>query len=741
MSSLVGKQLTKFREEQHRIIFQERNQPRAMEALANMVKAKKNDFDIVSQMRNYFMAQAERQSLTPEERELARIYSTNLDKIYNEMTFKIKDAEKFPEKLTQEEEIEAEVEPKPAQPFLGTAKAKKPKKGKENLLQKAFADLQSDEPDAYRAFLDVLALAPEKNRKVTKAHLLELKPELTFVGNKQTRVKDLIERVKESIGEYAKDENLQQVRKDWEATQAKGIKEEIARKEQTGEELTEVEKEIQKQQAEVELMGEGEEFDIDKFILEKFKKNKNEQIAEQFLQHNPATDTVAFRKLDFTPKRIKRTGYSSVQDAIIKSITELAYLNQYNDEFNKAKDTEEFRQKSTKARQQYLNDRIRHEVTKEGIDEIVKVNPFYTAFYNYVTGSSKKSVDLHNINEAVRGLKKVPEAGLLVIKNEMEKFNKGVIKDASDFFAEAESIINSPPDISKLPPKVKPSMVKPEDILTPLDRYNKQKEELLKKMKDEDFEKLKMKKNMGTATAGELTKLEDIQRSQEALKKLEPEAKKEQAKKSSAISKRTTATKRSGKVRPHFLNPTQKAVEDAIGETVEEQIKDIKNWYIFDLPEYSTGVGNRYENPLVKQNEQRDMMLVDGTDIFSGQTTYLLSEGVEERKDFYMSSRPALTKESIGRGLFEVEVDETEEQFLQRFNEGSNGLFSQDITKKEVSDFKNIYQTPPDHFINDNKNTGEKHEFEFTNNRGIKHTDKIWINNLNLFYDNAPILP
>jgi hypothetical protein len=741
MSSLVGKQLTKFREEQHRIIFQERNQPRAMKALADMVKAKKNDFDIVSQMRNYFMAQAERQSLTQEERELARIYSTNLDKIYNEMTFKIKDAEKFPEKLTQEEEIEAEVEPKPAQPFLGTAKAKKPKKGKENLLQKAFADLQSDEPDAYRAFLDVLALAPEKNRKVTKAHLLELKPELTFVGNKQTRVKDLIERVKESIGEYAKDENLQQVRKDWEATQAKGIKEEIARKEQTGEELTEVEKEIQKQQAEVELMGEGEEFDIDKFILEKFKKNKNEQIAEQFLQHNPATDTVAFRKLDFTPKRIKRTGYSSVQDAIIKSITELAYLNQYNDEFNKAKDTEEFRQKSTKARQQYLNDRIRHEVTKEGIDEIVKVNPFYTAFYNYVTGSSKKSVDLHNINEAVRGLKKVPEAGLLVIKNEMEKFNKGVIKDASDFFAEAESIINSPPDISKLPPKVKPSMVKPEDILTPLDRYNKQKEELLKKMKDEDFEKLKMKKNMGTATAGELTKLEDIQRSQEALKKLEPEAKKEQAKKSSAISKRTTATKRSGKVRPHFLNPTQKAVEDAIGETVEEQIKDIKNWYIFDLPEYSTGVGNRYENPLVKQNEQRDMMLVDGTDIFSGQTTYLLSEGVEERKDFYMSSRPALTKESIGRGLFEVEVDETEEQFLQRFNEGSNGLFSQDITKKEVSDFKNIYQTPPDHFINDNKNTGEKHEFEFTNNRGIKHTDKIWINNLNLFYDNAPILP
>jgi hypothetical protein len=747
MSSLVGKQLTKFREEQHRIIFQERNQPRAMKALADMVKNKKNDFDIVGQIRNYFKAQSERQNLSDDERTLAKIYSNNLDKIYNQMTFKIEDAEKFPEALTQEEEIEAVIEPAPPaqQPpaFLGTGKpkkGKKAKKGEARALEEAFANLQSDAPDAYRVFLDTLALAPEKTRTVTKKDLLALKPILGFIGNSNTKTSQLIEIIKESIGQYANENKLEQVRKDWEATQTKGIKEEIARKGEAGEKLTPEEEEIETERVEQELMGEGE-FDIDKFILEKFKKNKNEQIAEQFLQHNPATDTVAFRKLDFTPKRIKRTGYSSVQDALIKSITELAYLNQYDEQFKKVKDTEEFRQKTTQARQQYLNDRIRHEVTKEGIDEIVKNNPFYTAFFNYVTRSSKSTVDLHDINEAVRGLKNVPEAGLLIIKDEMEKFNKSVIKDASDFFAEAETIINSPADISKLPPKVKPSMVKPEDILTPLDRYNKQKAELLKKMKDEDYEKLKTKKNMGTATAEEQDKLKDIEQSQEALKKLEPEAKKEQAKKSSDISKRTTATQRSGKVRPHFLNPTQKAVEDAIGETVEEQIKDIKNWYIFDLPEYSTGVGNKYENPLVKQNEQRDMMLVDRTDIFSGQTTYLLSEGVEERKDFYMSSRPALTKGSIGRGLFEVEVDETEEQFLQRFNEGSNGLFSQDQTKMEVSDFKNIYQTPPDHIINDNKNTGEKHEFEFTNNRGIKHTDKIWLGNINLFYDNAPILP
>ena len=365
---------------------------------------------------------------------------------------------------------------------------------------------------------------------------------------------------------------------------------------------------------------------------------------------------------------------------------------------------------------------------------------WFNAFYNFTTNNKKESVDIHDVNEAIRGLKNLSPADLNVIGEELSTLNEAVIKETSKWLKPAEDFLNRPADISKLPERVKPSKVKAEDILSPLDRYNKEKEALQKKIKDEDYEKLKTKKNMGTATAPEIAKLEEIENDKVALKKLEPEAKKELAKKQGAISKRTTATKRSGKARPHFLNPTEKAVKNAIGETAEEQIRDIKNWYIFDLPEYHTGVGNKYENPLVKQNADRDMMLVNNTDIFSGMTTYLLSEGVEERKDFFMSSRPALTKESIGRGLFEVEVEETEKQFLQRFNEGSNGLFSQDITKKEVSDFKNIYQTPPDHIFNDNKSTGEKHKFEFTNNRGIKHTDKIFINNLNLFYDNAPIL-
>jgi len=403
-----------------------------------------------------------------------------------------------------------------------------------------------------------------------------------------------------------------------------------------------------------------------------------------------------------------------------------------------------FTDKTPSAKAQEINRKISHSITTQDLNDIIEKSSYsgwFNAFYNFITNNKKGSVDIHDINEAIRALKNLGATDLNVLQTELEKLNKDVINDSSKWLKPAEDFLNRPADISKLPERVKPSKVKAEDILSPLDRYNKEKEALQKKIKDEDYEKLKTKKNMGTATAPEIAKLEEIENDKVALKKLEPEAKKELAKKQGAISKRTTATKRSGKARPHFLNPTEKAVKNAIGETAEEQIRDIKNWYIFDLPEYHTGVGNKYENPLVKQNAERDIMLVNNTDIFSGMTTYLLSEGVEERKDFFMSSRPALTKESIGRGLFEVEVEETEKQFLQRFNEGSNGLFSQDQTKKEVSDFKNIYQTPPDHIFNDNKSTGEKHKFEFTNNRGIKHTDKIFLGNLNLFYDGAPVLP
>jgi hypothetical protein len=194
-----------------------------------------------------------------------------------------------------------------------------------------------------------------------------------------------------------------------------------------------------------------------------------------------------------------------------------------------------------------------------------------------------------------------------------------------------------------------------------------------------------------------------------------------------------TATKRTGLLGPHLANDTTKAVKEQLDKTPEQQIKDISNWYIFDVPTSSTGQGTKIDNPLVAQNVMREKMLLDGATLFTSLSNYTLQEGPFERQDFF-HQHPELTKAGIGRGMFEVETEQTKEQFLEKFNDGNNGLFSQDQTREEVSDFQNIYQKPA-RLIG-----GADYKLDFTNNRGIKHTDKVWLSNLNLFFDNAPIL-
>jgi hypothetical protein len=194
-----------------------------------------------------------------------------------------------------------------------------------------------------------------------------------------------------------------------------------------------------------------------------------------------------------------------------------------------------------------------------------------------------------------------------------------------------------------------------------------------------------------------------------------------------------TATKRTGLLGPHLANDTTKAVKEQLDKTPEQQIKDIDNWYIFDIPMYSTGQGTKIDNPLIAQNIMREKMLLDGSTLFTSLSNYTLQEGPFERQDFF-HQHSELTKSGIGRGMFEVKTEETKEEFLQKFNDGNNGLFSQDQTREEVSDFQNIYQKPA-RIIG-----GADYKLDFTNNRGIKHTDKVWLSNLNLFFDNAPIL-
>ena len=303
-----------------------------------------------------------------------------------------------------------------------------------------------------------------------------------------------------------------------------------------------------------------------------------------------------------------------------------------------------------------------------------------------------------------------------------------------------------PTPVDPLPPIIQPSKIKVEDIQTDLDRYReatKKLRNLIKgmnaegtqqKIPDFEYDTVRYKLLNGRPMSpDEQQHMNEIRDAKKQIEEYEEGAKKIAKEILEKERRSVTATQRTGLLGPHLANDTTKAVKEQLDKTPEQQIKDISNWYIFDVPSDSTGQGTKIDNPLVAQNEMREKMLLDGATLFTSLSNYTLQEGPFERQDFF-HQHPELTRAGIGRGIFEVETEQTKEQFLEKFNDGNNGLFSQDQTREEVSDFQNIYQKPA-RMIG-----GADYNFDFTNNRGIKHTDKVWLSNLNLFFDNAPIL-
>jgi hypothetical protein len=158
-----------------------------------------------------------------------------------------------------------------------------------------------------------------------------------------------------------------------------------------------------------------------------------------------------------------------------------------------------------------------------------------------------------------------------------------------------------------------------------------------------------------------------------------------------------TRSHRTGALRPHFKNTTAKAVEQAIGETPEQQAKDFTNWFVFDIPVDQTGVGSSAKNPLVSQNEAREKFLGEGTLFRHFNQTYELTGGIEERKDFF-TQHSRLIKAGVNRGLLTKKVLSEEESFLKKFDKDNNGLFPQDQSKRELNHWHDQYQTPNDFF-------------------------------------------
>lgn len=271
-----------------------------------------------------------------------------------------------------------------------------------------------------------------------------------------------------------------------------------------------------------------------------------------------------------------------------------------------------------------------------------------------------------------------------------------------------------------LPKKITPKAVPEEELLAPKERLAKAQKELKE-----------LRATIGTAAPTE-EQQENINKLEQEIKSLTPEAKKKAEEEKARSEKTTAATIRQGDYRPHFKNVTKNAVAEQISKSAEEQIRDVKNWFIFDIPDSFTGQGTSLDNPLIKQNDAREELLYSGNLYQDFIQSYTITEGIEERKNFYHENN-ILTSQGVKDGLTQIYYEETEEQFLQRFNKGTNGLFSQDQTPEEKNDFQNIYQTPA------RFHQGGYTQPQFINNNGIVHNNNLWIDNPNYFYKGAVI--
>ena len=397
-----------------------------------------------------------------------------------------------------------------------------------------------------------------------------------------------------------------------------------------------------------------------------------------------------------------------IVDTIVKGRIDAAILT--------LKDKREFRQSEPEARKAAIITQIGRKPFTErefnkGVDTLNKYG-FISGVRTAIKGSpSAFKATPEIIARTLKSMASVPLARINKVKTLVDRYNTELLPELKGKFT--ESVSETVGAISSV--KTLPSGVRVESVQVEGDIKRTDEKRLADKVELEVASAILKDIKIAKQTA-ELEDLPDLIKDEEeimaTIKKLKADYKKPDSKKGAFKS----TVRGVGSLKPHFKNATAKAVEQAIGESPEQQIQDFKNWYVFDIPDSSGGQGSARINPFVKQNEISMSFMGDG-DIFNNfNQTYLLTEGIEERKDFY-KERPVLTPASVKRGIDKTRLKSEESDFLRGFNRGSNGL-SWHQTAAAQSDFKSIYQV-------------SQYPFQATTNTSILTTD--FDKNLNYF--------
>ena len=454
----------------------------------------------------------------------------------------------------------------------------------------------------------------------------------------------------------------------------------------------------------------------EEIISSEFNKKIDQIIVDDFIK-------IEGGSLKFYVNKIKEPeSVGEASNAVVEIISNVVMKNKIEEAINKLSKQKSFRENTPGGRHDLISDSIGKitvtptEMNKaiKDLDELGFIEGLQKSIYGL---DYKPKLDIHELNKNVLAINYLSNKQFLKVRQMIDEYNNVVQPDLSEAFNKrVAETIEAPADVRVLPPGVRVQPVPEEEMRTDFTRMD----EITKKIKQIQIDKI----GLAGEALNQINSEEKLLRNQ--LNELTEKNKDQLQKKAKRMGQAQQASKRVGSVRPHFKNPTETAVQNAIGETPEQQIKDFNNWFVFDIPSDQTGQGTSLTNPLVKQNEMRQKLLGDGNVFNNFNQTYELTDGIEERKNFY-NQHSELTKESVNRGLKTSKIKSEEEQFLASFNKDSNGLFTQDQSTKEINKWMPIYQTPNNFF------GGTMYPFQNTANDTLLVSN--FENNLNYFIE------
>jgi hypothetical protein len=447
---------------------------------------------------------------------------------------------------------------------------------------------------------------------------------------------------------------------------------------------------------------------------EQVKIMKAHEYAKKYLDVDETSKEVVFNP----PKINEVEDIHEASDAVRAILNEYAVAWKFGEHVDRVKNEKSFRENTPLGRRNIIVDAMGElQFTPEDLSKALDYDPSFINNLEDALGLEETdeptSEDLDRVMRALQDADEEQQEDFIEVLNEYITIDLPEARE--EYRPSLLQEINAPADIRVLPEGVTIRRAENE-LQTDLARID----EISKRLDEIQTQKI------GAIGMGQQALLTEERRLTEELKEKKRTSKKELNARAKRQGQVSSASKRIGDLRPHLKNPTEQAINNAISQTPEEQIQDFSNWYIFDVPTDQTGQGSKITNPLVKQNELRDEFILSGNIYNNFNQPYTIFDGVEERKDFF-KEHSYLKKDRVQYGIQQEQIKSEEQKYLEQLNRGSNGLFSQDQTVKEKSNFKNIYQTPNDYF------EGTLYPFQDTANTSIYVSE--FEKNLNYFIE------